>query len=61
MAQQWHFEQDAEQQWHWKRLEDEAESRETFASAADCMLDAVRTTVQRRREQAEAARKNLLQ
>ena len=61
MAQQWHFEQDAQEQWHWKRLEDEAQSGASFESATACMLDAVRTTVQRRRQLAEVARQNLLQ
>ena len=61
MSQQWNFEQDTRQQWHWKRIEDKAESDESFATVTECMLDAVKCAVQRRRAQVDLARKNLLQ
>ena len=51
VEQQWHFEQDESLKWVWKfTQEDEhTQSPGSFASCADCMLDAVRHTVQRRR------------
>jgi hypothetical protein len=61
VAQQWHFEQDAQQQWHWKLAENEAESAKSFKSATECMLDAVRFAVNRRRARAELGGEELLQ
>jgi len=61
VAQQWRFEQDEQQQWHWKHAEIEAESEKSFESATECMLDAVRFAVNRRREQSELSGQDLLQ
>ena len=61
MAQQWHFVEDDKHQWHWQRTEDTAKSAAPFSSATECMLDAVRYAVQRRRTQVEFPRSELLQ
>ena len=48
----WHFEQDADARWRWKRVDDAGghiESAQSFATEVDCMLDAVRFAVRRRR------------
>ena len=52
---QWQFEQDTEARWRWKhldRVEGEVGSTDSFATQVDCMLDAVRFAVQRRRDDA---------
>ena len=61
VGQQWHFEQDDQSQWHWKHLEEEAESEKSFPSAAECMLDAVRHAVNQRRGRVAVTKKKLLQ
>lgn len=61
MAQQWQFEQDEQQQWRWRHAENRMESTSSFSSAAECMLDAVRFAVQRRRAKGEGGREDLLQ
>ena len=61
MAQQWQFEEDDQKQWHWQRTEDVAKSAKSFPSAVQCMLDAVKFAVQRRRAEAEQPRQGLLQ
>ena len=63
MAQQWQFEQDEQHRWHWKHPEDSTESARSFSSATECMLDAVRCAVQRRRSRSkpETACNELLQ
>ena len=61
MARQWHFEQDDQQQWHWQHVERAEKSDKSFASAAECMLDAVRRVVNARRAQFALGEKNLLQ
>ena len=61
MAQQWQFVQDEYQQWHWRHAENAVESAHSFSSATECMLDAVRFAVERRRSAAEGVREDLLQ
>jgi hypothetical protein len=61
MAQHWNFEQDEQQQWHWQHLEGSEKSSNAFASATECMLDAVRHVVKRRRADAVRPGKDLLQ
>ena len=54
MSRQWQFAQDAQGQWRWKRIDDaqgEVDSPESFATEVDCMMDAVRYAVGRRRPQ----------
>ena len=64
MGRQWHFEQDEQEKWFWKR-EDTDEgtfgSAITFENQTDCMLAAVRFAVQRRRAQIDCGREDLLQ
>ena len=61
MAQQWQFEEDDQNQWRWQHAEGTAKSAESFPSATQCMLDAVRFAVQRRRAEVEYPRQDLLQ
>ena len=52
MSPRWCFEQDGNERWRWKRLDETegaTESAATFATEVDCMLDAVRFAVRRRR------------
>lgn len=60
MAQQWQFVQNDENEWHWEHTEDTAKSATTFSSATECMLDAVRFAVQRRRATGPTPQKDLL-
>jgi len=63
MPQQWHFEENEEAQWIWKREDDEQGSYASpapFANRTECMLAAVRFAVQRRRCQIESAKDDLL-
>ena len=64
LSPRWCFEQDGNERWRWKRL-DEAdgatESTATFATEVDCMLDAVRFAVKRRRGEAGASDEDRLQ
>lgn len=56
MPQQWQFEQNDDAQWRWKRVDDaqgSLDSPATFAKEIDCIMDAVRYTVARRRSQSE--------
>jgi hypothetical protein len=58
MGQQWQFNQDDHEQWHWTRVEENCEptqSAMTFSTALDCYLDAVRHAVDSRRPGAKAA------
>ena len=53
MENQWLFEQDDDLQWRWVHLGGESQhvqSAETFQRESDCILDAVRHAVHRRRE-----------
>ncbi|HYC47114.1 MAG TPA: hypothetical protein VED01_16695 [Burkholderiales bacterium] len=62
--QQWQFEQDAEARWRWKHVDDtetEIGSADSFATQVDCMLDAVRFAVQRRRDEAGMSEDDRLQ
>ena len=61
MAQQWQFVEDERHQWHWQRTEDKVKSSAAFSSATECMLDAVRNAVHRRRTLVEFPRSELLQ
>ena len=61
MSQQWQFEQDEQQQWHWREADAETESQKSFSTATECMLDAVRFAVQRRRAGFEGGGEDLLQ
>ena len=61
MAQQWEFVEDEEKQWHWQSTETKAHSAGSFPTATQCMLDAVRFAVQRRRTQIDYPRQDLLQ
>ena len=64
MARQWHFEQDDQEKWFWKREDtDEGtfDSPIAFENQTDCMLAAVRFAVQRRRAQIDCGREDLLQ
>ena len=48
----WSFEQDGDERWRWKRMDESegaTESVASFASEVDCMLDAVRFAVRQRR------------
>ena len=52
MSQQWQFEQDAQGQWRWKRVDERlgaVDSAASFATEVDCMMDAVRYVVGRHR------------
>ena len=55
------IQQDEEQQWHWKQPDAETESAKSFSTATECMLDAVRFAVQRRRGEFEGSGEDLLQ
>lgn len=59
MARHWQFVQDERQLWHWEGPGDGMQSPQAFTTATECMLDAVRSTIQRHREQAEAQKKLL--
>lgn len=64
MALQWRFEQTDDAQWRWKRTEDaevDVDSAATFDTEIDCIMDAVRYTVARRRSQTEHGRDGPLQ
>ena len=64
MALQWRFEQTDDAQWRWKRTDDaegDVDSASTFEKEIDCIMDAVRFTVARRRAQTEQDRDGLLQ
>jgi len=60
MTQQWQFVEKDENEWHWERTEDTQKSATTFSSATECMLDAVRFAVQRRRAAGAKPQKDLL-
>jgi hypothetical protein len=52
MEKQWHFEQDDESRWRWTHTgveKQQAQSAESFERPCDCILDAVRYAVRRRR------------
>jgi hypothetical protein len=51
MAERWHFEQDDDEKWTWKRseVEEQVQSDGSFSECFDCMLDAIRYAVRRRR------------
>jgi|KBSMisStaDraftv2_1062788.scaffolds.fasta_scaffold2126105_1 hypothetical protein len=52
MENHWQFEQDDEFRWRWTHTTEEkqqAQSSESFDRPADCILDAVRYAVRRRR------------
>jgi hypothetical protein len=54
----WVFEQDDDQQWRWVHLEcdaQQAQSAETFQRPMDCVLDAVRHAVLRRKAMSSEA------
>jgi hypothetical protein len=64
MPQQWQFEQNDDAKWQWKRIDDaqgDVDSPVTFAKEIDCIMDAVRYTVARRRSQTEHGRDGSLQ
>lgn len=54
MSRQWQFEQN-DTQWRWKRsdAQGEVDSPTTFVKQIDCIMDAVRYAVARRRSQTE--------
>jgi len=60
MAKHWQFVQNDENEWRWERTENTAKSATTFASATECMLDAVRFAVQQRRAAGPTPRQDLL-
>jgi hypothetical protein len=60
VAQQWHFVENDEHEWRWERGDDTAKSETAFASATECMLDAVRFAIKRRRDAAPTSQKDLL-
>ena len=51
MAERWLFEQDEECEWTWTHsgLDEEVQSSTSFDERIDCLLDAVRYAVRRRR------------
>jgi hypothetical protein len=52
LSPRWSFEQDGNERWRWKCLDDAegaTHSEASFATEVDCMLDAVRFAVRRRR------------
>ena len=52
MSRQWQFEQDAQGQWRWKRFDEtlgDVDSTDAFPNEIDCMMDAVRYAVGRRK------------
>ena len=64
MSPQWQFEQTEDARWRWKRIDDaqgDVDSTATFAKEIDCIMDAVRCTVARRRAQSEHGREGSLQ
>jgi hypothetical protein len=64
MPQQWQFEQNDDAKWRWKRIDDaqgDVDSPATFAKEIDCIMDAVRHAVARRRSQTEHGRDGSLQ
>ena len=64
MGRRWHFEQDDQEKWLWKREDTEEGtfgSSVAFENQTDCMLAAVRFAVQRRRAQIDCGREDVLQ
>lgn len=64
MPLQWQFEQTDDAQWRWKRTDDvegDVGSAATFEKEIDCIMDAVRYTVARRRSQTQHGRDGPLQ
>ena len=52
MSPQWHFVQDDHAQWRWKRVDEtqgDVDSAESFMNEIDCIMDAMRYAVARRR------------
>jgi len=52
VSRQWQFEQDDAGQWRWRRVDEtlgNVDSVDSFANEVDCMMDAVRYAVGRRR------------
>ena len=57
MPRQWHFEQNDDANWQWKRIDEaqgDVDSTSTFAMEIDCIMDAVRYAVARRRSLVDA-------
>ena len=64
LSPRWSFEQDGDERWRWKRMDESegaTESVASFASEVDCMLDAVRFAVRQRRGEACANEDERLQ
>lgn len=52
MSPQWHFIQDDQDQWQWKRIDEshgDVDSSDAFESEIECIMDAMRYAVTRRR------------
>ncbi len=64
MSPQWHFIQDDQEQWRWKRIDEshgDIDSSDAFASEIECIMDAMRYAVTRRRAGAARNRDDLVQ
>ena len=52
MSPQWHFIQDDQERWRWKRVDEsdgDIDSANAFGSEIECIMDAMRYAVTRRR------------
>jgi len=64
MSQQWQFEMDEQAKWHWRRVDDaqvEVESPASFSKPIECIIDAVRYAVQRRRSASDSNMSDVMQ
>ena len=64
MSPQWHFIQDAQEQWRWKRIDEshgDIDSSDSFTSEIECIMDAMRYAVTRRRAGVVRSRDDLVQ
>ena len=64
MSPQWHFIPDDQAQWRWKRIDEsqgDVDSSHAFASEIECIMDAMRYAVTRRRSSVARSRDDHVQ